>query len=160
MVFVSLCCALFLIKLSWDFYSSNPTQTVIETTHHGIWNYPFPAITVCNINRVSYKLAKKFIDSMWVFFDIWFVDIEVCLYGIQVMCGRPHLWFFIWSSFRTQSSNSTFSLLCFQLLVYCSLFLSFSLEVSAASFLLFAEKYRPISRGNFCWKKYGWWPRW
>lgn len=63
-VFVSLGCAIVLMKMAWNYYATHPTLTVIESTHHGIWNYPFPAITVCNINRISYNLTKKFVESM------------------------------------------------------------------------------------------------
>ncbi|XP_072760901.1 sodium channel protein Nach [Anoplolepis gracilipes] len=63
-VFTSLCCALVLMKMSWNYYATHPTLTVIESTHHGIWNYPFPAITICNINRVSYNLTKEFVKKL------------------------------------------------------------------------------------------------
>ncbi|EFN89774.1 Sodium channel protein Nach [Harpegnathos saltator] len=64
MVFTSLCCAVVLMKMTWNYYATHPTLTVIESTHHGIWNYPFPAITVCNINRMSYNLTKEFVDNL------------------------------------------------------------------------------------------------
>lgn len=63
-VFVSLCCAIVLMKMTWNYYTTHPTQTVIESTHHGIWNYPFPAITICNINRLSYNLTKEFVNNL------------------------------------------------------------------------------------------------
>ncbi|XP_014478704.1 PREDICTED: sodium channel protein Nach-like [Dinoponera quadriceps] len=63
-VFSSLCCAIILMKMTWNYYAAHPTLTVIESTHHGIWNYPFPAITVCNINRLSYNLTKEFVDNL------------------------------------------------------------------------------------------------
>ncbi|XP_039313466.1 sodium channel protein Nach-like [Solenopsis invicta] len=63
-VFVALGCAIFLMKMAWNYYAIHPTLTVIESTHHGIWNYPFPAVTVCNINRISYNLTKKFVDNL------------------------------------------------------------------------------------------------
>ncbi|XP_044020897.1 sodium channel protein Nach-like [Aphidius gifuensis] len=45
---------------AWEYNSSRSTLTVIKTTHRGIWNYPFPAVTVCNLNRISAKKAKQF----------------------------------------------------------------------------------------------------
>ncbi|KAG5315168.1 NACH protein, partial [Acromyrmex insinuator] len=63
-VFVSLVCAIVLIRMAWNYYATHPTLTVIESTHHGIWNYPFPAITVCDINRISYNLTKKFVENL------------------------------------------------------------------------------------------------
>ncbi|XP_071637546.1 sodium channel protein Nach isoform X2 [Temnothorax longispinosus] len=52
------------MKMAWNYYDTHPTLTVIESTHHGIWNYPFPAITVCDINRMSYNLTKKFVENL------------------------------------------------------------------------------------------------
>jgi len=63
-VFLSLGCAIVLMKMAWNYYATHPTLTVIETTHHGIWRYPFPAITVCDINRMSYNLTKKFVENL------------------------------------------------------------------------------------------------
>lgn len=63
-VFVALGCAIALMNMAWNYYATHPTLTVIESTHHGIWNYPFPAVTVCNINRVSYNLTKKFVENL------------------------------------------------------------------------------------------------
>ncbi|EFN70446.1 hypothetical protein EAG_08741 [Camponotus floridanus] len=63
-VITSLCCAFILIKMSLNYYISHPTLTVIESTHNGIGNYPFPAITICDINRVSYKLTEEFVKNL------------------------------------------------------------------------------------------------
>ncbi|XP_011640247.1 sodium channel protein Nach-like isoform X1 [Pogonomyrmex barbatus] len=63
-VFASLGCAIALMKMAWNYYVTHPTLTIIESTHRGIWNYPFPAITVCNINRISYNLTKEFIENL------------------------------------------------------------------------------------------------
>ncbi|GAB1859033.1 Sodium channel protein Nach [Camponotus japonicus] len=64
MVITSLCCAFILIKMSLNYYVTYPTLTVIESTHNGIGNYPFPAITVCDNNRVSYKLTEEFVKNL------------------------------------------------------------------------------------------------
>ncbi|XP_070520540.1 sodium channel protein Nach isoform X2 [Cardiocondyla obscurior] len=63
-VFVSLGCAIVLMKMAWLYFATHPTLTVIETTHHGIWNFPFPAITICDINRMSYNLTKQFVENL------------------------------------------------------------------------------------------------
>ncbi|XP_047368017.1 sodium channel protein Nach-like isoform X2 [Vespa velutina] len=60
----SLCCAIVLMKIAWNYYASHPTLTVIETTHRGIWNYPFPAVTICNINRISLNLTRGLVDML------------------------------------------------------------------------------------------------
>ncbi|XP_011860453.1 PREDICTED: sodium channel protein Nach-like isoform X2 [Vollenhovia emeryi] len=69
-VFVSLGCAILLMKMAWNYYATHPTLTVIESTHNGIWNYPFPAITVCDINRISYNLTKKFVENLNIPADV------------------------------------------------------------------------------------------
>ncbi|KAI4500560.1 hypothetical protein M0802_004522 [Mischocyttarus mexicanus] len=63
-LFASFCCAIVLMKIAWDYYASHPTLMVIETTHRGIWNYPFPAVTICNINRISLNLTRRLVDTL------------------------------------------------------------------------------------------------
>ncbi|XP_066589222.1 sodium channel protein Nach-like [Prorops nasuta] len=63
-VFSSIICAIILMKMAYDYYTLHSIFTVIESTHHGIWNYPFPAVTICNINRVSKKLSKRLIENL------------------------------------------------------------------------------------------------
>ncbi|KAF3426092.1 hypothetical protein E2986_12150 [Frieseomelitta varia] len=60
----SLCIALGLLKSTLNFFAEHFVLSVIETTHNGIWNYPFPAITVCDINRVSLNLTQKFVENL------------------------------------------------------------------------------------------------
>ncbi|KOX69845.1 hypothetical protein WN51_06033 [Melipona quadrifasciata] len=64
MVVSSLCIALGLLKGTLNFFAEHFVLSVIETTHNGIWNYPFPAITVCDINRVSLNLTQKFVENL------------------------------------------------------------------------------------------------
>ncbi|XP_061932736.1 sodium channel protein Nach-like isoform X1 [Apis cerana] len=64
MVFSSLCIAIWMMKITYEYFMKNHILTVIETTHHGIWNYPFPAVTICDFNRVSLKLTKKLVDNL------------------------------------------------------------------------------------------------
>ncbi|OXU30069.1 hypothetical protein TSAR_017058 [Trichomalopsis sarcophagae] len=65
-VISSLCCSLVCMKIAWDYMSAHSTLTVIESTHHGIWNYPFPAVTICNNNQISYKRAREFVDNLTI----------------------------------------------------------------------------------------------
>lgn len=73
MVVSSLCIALGLLKGTLNFFAEHFVLSVIETTHNGIWNYPFPAITVCDINRVSLNLTKKFVENLWVLYFLFFL---------------------------------------------------------------------------------------
>jgi amiloride-sensitive sodium channel len=53
----------FIIMDVWEEYLHSPTVTTVDSTSYPIWKVPFPAIAVCNINKVSrsatWKLAQK-----------------------------------------------------------------------------------------------------
>ncbi|XP_014211229.1 sodium channel protein Nach-like [Copidosoma floridanum] len=66
-VVASLCCSLIFMQIAWEYNSSHSTLTVIESTHHGIWNFPFPAITICNNNQVSLRKTRQFVDNLTTF---------------------------------------------------------------------------------------------
>ncbi|XP_076181986.1 sodium channel protein Nach-like isoform X2 [Ptiloglossa arizonensis] len=60
----SLIIALVIIRFTFNYYSQHRISTVIESTHHGVWNYPFPAVTLCDINRISLKLARALTEKL------------------------------------------------------------------------------------------------
>ena len=49
--------AVVLINKVWTQYSTSPTITSVESTHFPIWNIPFPAVTVCQVNKVHLSAA-------------------------------------------------------------------------------------------------------
>lgn len=53
-----------LLWISWNLSAETPTLTVIETTNHPIGNIHFPAVTICNMNKIAasraLNLAKNF----------------------------------------------------------------------------------------------------
>lgn len=49
--------AVVLLYVSWQWNSETPVVTVIESTHYATWNIPFPAVTFCNLNKISKKAA-------------------------------------------------------------------------------------------------------
>ncbi|XP_037959011.1 pickpocket protein 11 [Teleopsis dalmanni] len=61
-VVISIVVSIVLVIVSWLWNRETPTVTVIESSHFPTWNIPFPAITICNFNKISkYKaihLAK------------------------------------------------------------------------------------------------------
>lgn len=65
-VLIAMSCAAVLMHTAWEYNSSRSTLTVIKSTHRGIWNYPFPAVTVCNLNRISLRKAKEFVNTLYV----------------------------------------------------------------------------------------------
>ncbi|XP_045784688.1 sodium channel protein Nach-like isoform X2 [Maniola jurtina] len=59
-VVISIICAIFLVVTAYRWYARNPIVTVVETTQGVIWDIPFPAVTICDLNIVSRKAARKF----------------------------------------------------------------------------------------------------
>lgn len=55
-----------LMYIVWRRNDSTPFITTIESTSYPIWNVPFPAVTVCNINKVyrpaTIKIKTKLYD--------------------------------------------------------------------------------------------------
>lgn len=64
MVVISLGTAVVMLKCSYEYYMEHFVLSVIESTHHGIWHYPFPAVTICDLNRVSLKSAQEFVQNL------------------------------------------------------------------------------------------------
>ncbi|XP_049863648.1 sodium channel protein Nach-like [Schistocerca gregaria] len=52
-----------LINLVWSQYITSPTITTVESTHYPIWNVPYPAVTVCNINKVHLTNAVRLYEQ-------------------------------------------------------------------------------------------------
>ncbi|KFB35480.1 AGAP009590-PA-like protein [Anopheles sinensis] len=49
--------AITLLVISWSWSVETPTVTVTESTNFPTWNLPFPAVTVCSLNRISAAAA-------------------------------------------------------------------------------------------------------
>lgn len=58
--------AIVLMGLVWDRFQTTPTITTVETNNYPIWNVPFPAITICNINKVYAPATKNITDKLYV----------------------------------------------------------------------------------------------
>ncbi|XP_055311194.1 sodium channel protein Nach-like isoform X2 [Sitodiplosis mosellana] len=56
--------AIVLMGLVWDRFQTTPTITTVETNNYPIWNVPFPAITICNINKVYAPATKNITDKL------------------------------------------------------------------------------------------------
>ncbi|XP_050073010.1 pickpocket protein 11-like [Anopheles maculipalpis] len=50
--------------IAWMRFRTTPTITTIETMTYPIWNIPFPAVTVCNINKIDNRKAKGIINRL------------------------------------------------------------------------------------------------
>ena len=60
-------CVMLMLRL-WQYYSNNPTVTIIDTSNP-IRDLHFPGITICNNNKVykphADKIAQKFVTGQW-----------------------------------------------------------------------------------------------
>uniref|UniRef100_A0A182PHT5 Sodium channel protein Nach n=1 Tax=Anopheles epiroticus TaxID=199890 RepID=A0A182PHT5_9DIPT len=56
---VSLAFTLFLSSSAWEQFRSNPTLTTIETTSYPVSLIAFPAVTLCNINKIHSGRAEE-----------------------------------------------------------------------------------------------------
>lgn len=56
--------AILLLFISLKWHLNTRTLTVIESTHYPIWNVYFPAITICNFNKISANRAREVATSM------------------------------------------------------------------------------------------------
>uniref|UniRef100_A0A182UUX0 Uncharacterized protein n=1 Tax=Anopheles merus TaxID=30066 RepID=A0A182UUX0_ANOME len=50
--------------IAWMRFRTTPTITTIETMTYPIWNIPFPAVTVCNINKIDSRKTRIIIDRL------------------------------------------------------------------------------------------------
>lgn len=50
--------AIIMMLLVWNRYQTIPTITTVETTNYPIWKLQFPAVTICNNNKVYAPAAE------------------------------------------------------------------------------------------------------
>ncbi|KAG5682331.1 hypothetical protein PVAND_011690 [Polypedilum vanderplanki] len=62
--FFALIAAIILLWISWNWNAETPTTTVIESTNYPTYNLPFPAVTICNMNKISRQAALEAAKSM------------------------------------------------------------------------------------------------
>lgn len=63
-VIIATIVSIVLLWISWNWSAKTPTTTVIESTHYAVWNIPFPAVTICSMNRISARIAAKLATQM------------------------------------------------------------------------------------------------
>jgi amiloride-sensitive sodium channel len=57
---------IYIILDVWREYVNSPTVTTVDSTTYPIWKVPFPAIAVCNINKISKSAALNLAQNMYV----------------------------------------------------------------------------------------------
>jgi len=55
-----------MMRIVWLRFDESPTVTTVETTTYPIWNIPFPAVTLCNNNKVYKSAAIRLAKNLWV----------------------------------------------------------------------------------------------
>ncbi|XP_073954506.1 sodium channel protein Nach-like isoform X2 [Choristoneura fumiferana] len=63
-VVISIGIAVYFVVTAYKWYARNPIVTVIESTHGAIWDVPFPAVTICDLNVISRKAAREFSNNV------------------------------------------------------------------------------------------------
>lgn len=61
---LSLIFTVVLMLLVYNRYRTTPTITTIETNNFPIWNVNFPAVTICEINKVHRTAAEPIIHKL------------------------------------------------------------------------------------------------
>ena len=54
----------YMTVLFWNRYTSNPTRTSILTAYAPNTAVPFPAVTLCNINRIMADQVEEFVEDL------------------------------------------------------------------------------------------------
>jgi amiloride-sensitive sodium channel len=70
-----------MMKIVWLRFNESPTVTNVETTTYPIWNIPFPAVTLCNNNKVYQPAAIKLAESLWVLLTVHSLRLFLLLVG-------------------------------------------------------------------------------
>ena len=62
--FLALMTAIILLWISLNWNAETPTMTVIESTNYPTYNLPFPAVTICSMNKISKSAALEIATEM------------------------------------------------------------------------------------------------
>ena len=52
-------CAAYFISALWDKWETSPTYMSVETTTYPVNSIPFPAVTICSVNKVEEDRLEK-----------------------------------------------------------------------------------------------------
>lgn len=54
----------FMVNNLWTRYVDTQTRTSVATNHYPTWRLPFPAVTVCNVNRIFRSKAEALVSKL------------------------------------------------------------------------------------------------
>lgn len=52
--------------MAWGRFTDNPTITTLESQHYDVMDIPFPAVAVCNNNKISRSAADQYAQYLYV----------------------------------------------------------------------------------------------
>lgn len=58
------CIVVIVFFFAWDDYTESPVYTSLYDPLYPVSKTPFPAISICNNNRISKKAAEKFAKEL------------------------------------------------------------------------------------------------
>ncbi|XP_050436611.1 sodium channel protein Nach-like [Adelges cooleyi] len=61
---MSFVCATFLVNTMWLKFSASPTVTAVKDTHLALYLLPFPAVSVCPVDKIKRPLAHEYLAAM------------------------------------------------------------------------------------------------
>jgi amiloride-sensitive sodium channel len=56
--------ASFMVSSLWARYVGTPTRASVETNHYPTWRLPFPAVTLCNANRIFRSKTEALVSEL------------------------------------------------------------------------------------------------
>lgn len=57
-------CSIAVVMSAWSRFTDNPTITTLESQHHSIYKIYFPAIGICQNNKISRTYATKYAEYL------------------------------------------------------------------------------------------------
>ncbi|KAJ9580041.1 hypothetical protein L9F63_004334, partial [Diploptera punctata] len=54
----------FMVSSFWNRYTTTPTRASVETNHYPTWRVPFPAVTLCNSNKIFRSKAENLVAKL------------------------------------------------------------------------------------------------
>jgi acid-sensing ion channel, other len=62
--FIGACALIFFTTTSFESFTQNPLITTLYDTIYPVKYIPFPAVTICNNNRISRRAAEEFAKEL------------------------------------------------------------------------------------------------
>lgn len=64
MISVGVGTSAYMVSNLYERYTTHTTVNILAETHYPTWKIPFPAVTICNNNRVLKSRAEELIENL------------------------------------------------------------------------------------------------